>query len=96
MYTLAFGQVMSDSLATPWTVAHQAHLSTGFSRQEYWSGLPFPSPGDLPEPGVEPMPPAWAGRFFTSGPPGKPTGKIASWWEAAVSTESSVWCSVTT
>ena len=39
---------------TPWTVAYQASLSMGFSRQEYWSGLPFPSPGDLPEPGIEP------------------------------------------
>ena len=38
---------------TPWTVAHQAPLSMGFSRQEYWSGLPFPSPGDLPDPGIE-------------------------------------------
>ena len=42
------------ALATPWTVAHQAPLSMGFSRQEYWSGLPFPSPGDLPNSGVEP------------------------------------------
>ena len=41
------------TLATPWTVAHQAPLSMGFSRQEYWSGLPFPSPGDLPNPGIE-------------------------------------------
>ena len=40
--------------ATPWTVAHQAPPSIGFSRQEYWSGLPFPSPGDLPNPGIEP------------------------------------------
>jgi len=40
--------------ATPWTVAHQAPPSVGFSRQEYWSGLPFPSPGDLPDPGIEP------------------------------------------
>ena len=39
---------------TPWTVAYQAPLSMGFSRQEYWSGLPFPSPGDLPNPGIEP------------------------------------------
>ena len=39
---------------TPWTVAHQAPLSVGFSRQEYWCGLPFPSPGDLPDPGIEP------------------------------------------
>ena len=49
---------MSNSFATPWTVAHQAPLSMGFSRQEYWSGLPFPSLGDLPDPGVEPMSPA--------------------------------------
>ena len=46
--------VMSDSSVTPWTVAHQAPLSMGFPRQEYWSGLPFPSPGDLPHPGIEP------------------------------------------
>ena len=44
--------------ATPWTVAYQAPLSMGFSRQEYWSGLPFPSPGDLPDPGIEPRSPA--------------------------------------
>ena len=44
--------------ATPWTVAHQAPLSMEFSRQEYWSGLPFPSPGDLPDPGIEPRSPA--------------------------------------
>ena len=42
---------------TPWTVAHQSPLSMGFSRQEYWSGLPFPSPGDLPNPGIKPMSP---------------------------------------
>ena len=50
----------------PWTVAHQA-VSMGFSRQEYWSGLPFPTPGDLPDPGIEPtslMSPALAGGFF--------------------------------
>ena len=40
---------------TPWTVAHQALLSVGFPRQEYWGGLPFPPPGDLPDPGIEPM-----------------------------------------
>ena len=45
-------------LVTPWTVVHQAPLSVGFSRQEYWSGLPFPSPGDLPDPGVKPQSPA--------------------------------------
>ena len=46
---------------TPWTVAYQAHLSKEFPRQEYWSGLPFPSPGDLPDPGIEPTSPAWQG-----------------------------------
>ena len=45
------------TLATPWTVAHQAPLSMGFSRQEYWSGFPFPSPGDLPNPGIKPSSP---------------------------------------
>ena len=57
---------------TPWTVACQAPLSMGFPRQEYWSGFPFPSLGDLPDPGIEPASPALAGRFFTAGPPGKP------------------------
>ena len=59
---------------TPWTVARQAPLSVGFSRQEYWSGLPFPSPGDLFYPGIEAMPlasPASATRFFTTVPIGK-------------------------
>ena len=54
---------------TPWTVAHQAPLSTEFSRQEYWSQLPFPPPGDFPDPGIEPespMSPALAGGFFTT------------------------------
>ena len=46
------------TLVTPWTVVFQAPLSMGFSRQEYWSGLPFPSPGDLPDPGIEPRSPA--------------------------------------
>ena len=56
--------VVSNSFATPWTVARQAPLSTGFSRQEYWSGLPLPSPGDIPNPGIKPML-LIAGRFFT-------------------------------
>ena len=55
--------VMSDS-AILWTVAHQALLSMKFSRQEYWSGLPFPPPGDLLDPGIEPVPPALVGGFF--------------------------------
>ena len=50
---------MSDSFATPWTVAHQAPLSMEFSRQKYWSGLSFPFPGDLPDPGIEPESLAW-------------------------------------
>ena len=58
--------------ATLWTVACQAPLSMGFSRQEYRSGLPFLSPGDLPDPGIEPMSPALAGGFFTTEPPGTP------------------------
>ena len=67
--------VMSDS-ATPWTEAHQAPLSMGFSRQEYRSGLPCPPPGDLPDPGVEPTSPAspaLAGGFFCVVLPGKPS-----------------------
>ena len=65
--------VMSSS-ATQWTVAHQALLSMGFSRQEYWSGFPCPPPGDLPNPVIEPlslMLPALADRFFTTASPGK-------------------------
>ena len=64
--------VMSNS-ATPWTVARQASLSLGFSRQEYWSMWPFPSSGDLFNPGIEqPASPALASRFFTTKPLGKP------------------------
>ena len=62
--------------ATPWTVAHQASLSMGFPRQEYWSGLPFPSPGDLPDPGVKLASPEWAGGFFTTESPGKLSMRI--------------------
>ena len=60
---------------TPWTIARQAPLSMEFSRQEYWSGLPFPPPGDLPNPGIKPRSfasPALASRFFTTELPGKP------------------------
>ena len=59
--------------AIPWTAARQAPLFMGFSRQEYPSGLPFPSPGDLPDPEFEPGSPALPGRFFTVEPPGKPS-----------------------
>ena len=65
---------------TPWTVAHQASLPMRLPRQEYWSGLPFPSPGDLSDPGIKPMTlgsPAWPGGFFTTAPPGKTF--IAPW-----------------
>ena len=57
--------------ATPWTVALQAPLSTGFSRQEHWSGLPLPPPGDHPNPGIEPMSPALESGFLTTELPGK-------------------------
>ena len=60
---------------TPWTVARQAPLSMRFPKQEYWSGLPFPSPGNLPDPGIEPMSPTLAGEFFTTEFPRKPL-----WW----------------
>ena len=56
----------------PWIVALWAPLSIGFSRQEHWSGLPFPSPEDLPDPGIKPVSPALTGEFFTTEPPGKP------------------------
>ena len=61
-----------QTLATPWTIAHQAPLCVGFSRQEYWSGLPCPSPGDLPDPGIEPGSPALQADSLLSEPPGKP------------------------
>ena len=61
--------------ATPWTVAYQALPSMGFSRQEYWSGLPFPSPGDLPNPGIELGSPTLQADALTSEPPGKPLCK---------------------
>ena len=71
---------------TPWTVSFQAPLSMGFSRQEYWSRLPCPPPGDLPDPGIEPMSlmsPALAGGFFTT----------SATWEATVN-ESEVYVTV--
>ena len=65
------------TLCDPWTVACQAPLSMGFSRQEYWSGLTFSSPGDLPDPRLKPASPALVGRFFTPEPPGKFVTHIA-------------------
>ena len=63
---------MSD-FAIPWTVVYQASLSMGFSRQEYWSGLPFPSPGGLPDPAIEPKSSALQADALPSEPPRKPT-----------------------
>ena len=63
---------LCPALVTQQTVAYQAPLSLEFPRQEYWSGLPLPSPGDLPDPGIKPMSPALAGRFFPAEPQGKP------------------------
>ena len=60
---------MSHSFATPWTAAHQAPLSMGFPRQEYWSGVPLPSPGDRPDPRIEPESPMLPGGSFTTEPP---------------------------
>ena len=57
---------------TLWIVAYQSLLSMGFSRQEYWSGLSYPSPGDIPDPGIEPRSPALADGVFTTEPPGEP------------------------
>ena len=57
---------------TPWTVAPQTPLSMEFSRQDYWNGLPFPPPGDLPDPGIKLLSPTLASRFFTAEPSGKP------------------------
>ena len=63
---------MSSSFVTPWTVAHQAPLSIGSSRQECWSRLPLFSPGDLPDPGIEPTFPELAGGLFTTEPTERP------------------------
>ena len=63
--------VTQSRLTLPPRVAHQAPLSMGFSRQEYWSGLPFPSPGDLPDPGIEPGSPEFQADALTYEPPGK-------------------------
>ena len=63
--------IVSDSFVTPWTVVHLAPLSMGFPSQEYWSGLPFPPPGDIHNPGIKPMSSALADGFFTTEPRGK-------------------------
>ena len=67
---------MSNSFVTQWTVAHQDPLSLGFSRQEYWRRLPFPTQGELTDPRFEPVSPALAGRFLNTEPSGKPQYKF--------------------
>ena len=68
--------VMSNFSGTLWTAAHRAPLSMELSRQEYWSGLPFPSPGDLPDPGIDPGSPALQADSSPSEPPGKPLSHL--------------------
>ena len=74
MYVCVTHSVVLDSL---WTLAHQALLSIGYSREEYWSGLPCPFPGDLPDPGMEPRSPALQVDSLPSEPPGKSRRQIA-------------------
>ena len=71
----------STLLWPPWTIAHQAPLSMVFPRQEYWSGLPFPSPGDFPDPGVEPVSAALASVFFTTQPLVKVIQSCMTLWD---------------
>ena len=68
-----FSRCHAQLFVTPWTVAHQSPLSRGFSRQESWSWLPFPSPGNLADPRIKPVSAAFAGRFFTTKSPRKTT-----------------------
>ena len=72
MYICCLVTQLSLTFFDPMTVVHQALLFMRFSRQENWSGLSFPLPGNLPDPGIEPVSPALAGGFFTTEPPGKP------------------------
>ena len=77
LYVCIHAQLLSNIrfFVTPWTTACQAPLYMGFSRQEYWSGLPLPPPGNLPDPGIKPespASPALSGGFFNTEPPGKP------------------------
>jgi len=66
--------------ALPWAIVRQAPPSMGFHRQEYWSGLPFPSPGNIPDPVIKPKSPAWADRFFTTEPPEKAKTDVQNQW----------------
>ena len=93
LYLLFSHYVVSNSFATPWTVAHQAPLSMGFPRQEYWSGLPFPSPRDLPDSGIKPTSPALADGFFTPEPPGKSSTVVHIQWKETHQCSSNPCCS---
>ena len=78
---------------TPWTVAHQAPLSIGFPRQEYWSGLPCPLPGDLPDPGIEPVTLSllnWQAGPLPLAPPGKPVGMVSNKVLSSINTLSQI------
>ena len=79
---------LCSTFSDPWTVAHQAALSMEFPDQEYCSGLPFPSLGDLHNPGIKPASPAFEGRFFPSVLPGKPFGR----WKEGLSPDCSSLC----
>ena len=74
MYACVYVQslICVQLFVTPWTASCQSPLSMGFSRQECWSGLPFPSPGDIPDRGIEPVSPGLADRLFTTEPPEMP------------------------
>ena len=77
---------------TPWTVSRQAPLSMELSRQEYWSGLPFPCPGDLPHPGTEPMSPALQADSLPSEPSGKPTYSLKGHRRTSLGPVIETWC----
>ena len=87
MYSVQFSRSVMSLFAPPWTVVYHTPLFMGFSRQGYWSGLPFPSPEDLPDPGIELEPPALAGGFFTTEPPGKSMS-------ASIAILNTVWLSI--
>ena len=79
------------TFAITWTIADLAPLPMGFSRQEHWSGLPFPSPGDLPSPGIEPRSPAMQADYLLSEPPGKPANFNTNWQLSSTSTHIKSW-----
>ena len=95
-FAVALSLSCVQHFATPWTLAHQDVLSMGFPRQAYWSGLPFPSPGNLPNPVTEPTSPALADRFFNTNSPGKPYRGIYYTLNGKISCLTSwmLWCKI--